>query len=109
MTAARASMILVSLATLAFTGLAAAGGDVNVDFPHLNHHLRVKQHRSGAQGDLVKGEEHLVKTIIGWVAFPGATEYELCIDCHIEDDTGVREKEEKGKIEVKLNTRRVLF
>ena len=33
---------------------------------------RIKQHRAGANGDLVEGEEHLLKAIIKWDAIPNA-------------------------------------
>ena len=52
------------------------------DPPKLEETARIKQHRSGASGDLVEGEEHLVKAIFYWNSVGGALEYEISLDCH---------------------------
>mmetsp|Transcript_54301 Transcript_54301/g.60689 ORF Transcript_54301/g.60689 Transcript_54301/m.60689 type:complete len:152 (-) Transcript_54301:195-650(-) len=52
---------------------------------------RVKQHRAGAQGDLVPGEENLLKIITNWEAVEGAEKYEVCHNCIINEATGERE------------------
>ena len=40
-------------------------------------------------GDLVEGEEHLLKMIVKWNPIPGAEAYELCYNCNfIDEDTG---------------------
>ena len=46
--------------------------------PEINNSARVKQHRSGPNGDLVSGEEELRKIIITWKAVPNAAKYEVC-------------------------------
>lgn len=67
------------------------------DPPIVEDEARVKQHRSGAQGDLVAGEEHLLKAIIYWNPVRGAKIYEVCLGCSIQD--GERLSEEQGRIE----------
>lgn len=59
---------------------------------------RVKQHRAGAQGDLVSGEEDLLKIIINWEAVDGAEKYEVCHNCVINDATGKREGDDSGTL-----------
>lgn len=49
--------------------------------PKVDMDARVKQHRSGARGDLVYGEEDKRKIIIQWDAIPGALEYQVCHNC----------------------------
>eukprot|EP01083_Nonionella_stella_P029977 82334_1 len=50
---------------------------------------RVKQHMERT-GELVEGEEHLLKIIVKWDPIPGATGYELCDGCHnIDEETGL--------------------
>ena len=50
---------------------------------------RVKEHRAGPTGELVEGEEHLLKVILGWEKIPNAEGYEICHNCNnIDDDTG---------------------
>ena len=84
-----------SLALLAFGALAAFprviadGQPSRPDFSI--YQARVKQHRQGAQGNLVEGEEDLRKVILGWHAIPGVVAYEICHQCvgRIEEATGV--------------------
>ena len=43
---------------------------------------RVKLHcEISAAGNLVQGEEHLRKVILGWHPIPGAEAYEICHQC----------------------------
>eukprot|EP00584_Thalassiosira_punctigera_P004059 CAMPEP_0172526636 /NCGR_PEP_ID=MMETSP1067-20121228/1505_1 /TAXON_ID=265564 ORGANISM="Thalassiosira punctigera, Strain Tpunct2005C2" /NCGR_SAMPLE_ID=MMETSP1067 /ASSEMBLY_ACC=CAM_ASM_000444 /LENGTH=153 /DNA_ID=CAMNT_0013310183 /DNA_START=63 /DNA_END=524 /DNA_ORIENTATION=- len=71
-------------ALLAASSSSAAAGDR----PPFVGTARVKQHRHRT-GDLVEGEEHLLKAIIKWDHVPGAEEYELCHECdHIDETTG---------------------
>ena len=51
--------------------------------PLVDMSARVKQHRSGASGDLVEGEEELRKIIIQWDSIPGAMSYEVCHNCEV--------------------------
>lgn len=49
---------------------------------------RVKQHMHRT-GDLVPGEEDLLKVIVKWDAIGGAEKYELCHQCNnIDEETG---------------------
>jgi hypothetical protein len=66
-------------------GVAAAA----LDRPEFSiYQARVKQHRSGAAGDLVEGEEHLRKIILGWHGIAAAEAYEICHQCtgRIDED-----------------------
>ena len=56
--------------------------------PVINDQARVKQHRKGARGDLVDGEESLRKVIVQWGSVPNALEYEVCHDCTFDSQTG---------------------
>jgi len=49
--------------------------------PEIDVSARVKQHRSGAGGDLVEGEEELRKVIVTWDKAYGASSYEICHNC----------------------------
>jgi hypothetical protein len=51
--------------------------------PLVDFSARVKQHRFGASGDLVEGEEEMRKIIIQWDAIPGAVSYDVCHNCPI--------------------------
>uniref|UniRef100_A0A6U4HP11 Lipoprotein n=1 Tax=Minutocellus polymorphus TaxID=265543 RepID=A0A6U4HP11_9STRA len=71
---------------------AVTAGDEQPSRPEFSiYQARVKQHRQGARGDLVEGEEELRKIILGWHAIPSAAGYELCHQCvgRIEEATGV--------------------
>jgi hypothetical protein len=59
--------------------------------PQFDLQARVKQHRRGAEGSLVPGEENLRKIILSWDRVENAEAYEVCHDCHdiINDDTGI--------------------
>ena len=46
--------------------------------PIIDTRARVKQHRSGARGDLVKGEEEMHKILVFWPENPRAEVYEMC-------------------------------
>ncbi|CAB9518967.1 expressed unknown protein [Seminavis robusta] len=59
--------------------------------PQVDQVARVKEHRRGANGDLVPGEENLRKLLLQWHAIPGALEYEVCHNCHISDSGDVLE------------------
>ena len=81
-----------------FTALAATAplASAMPDRPVIDKRARVKQHRAGAQGDLVSGEEHLRKIIVYWQPMPNALSYEICHNCHVNDDTGERRDEDVG-------------
>jgi len=81
---------------LAFFGAVAASSKV-VEYPVINPMARVKQHRAGANGDLVKGEEVHRKVILKWDRWGGAKTYEVCHNCQIDDATGVRSGD-RGKV-----------
>mmetsp|Transcript_41453 Transcript_41453/g.49731 ORF Transcript_41453/g.49731 Transcript_41453/m.49731 type:complete len:150 (-) Transcript_41453:412-861(-) len=53
--------------------------------PDLARTARVKQHRAGAEGNLVIGEENLRKIIISWNEIRGAS-YEVCHMCSLGED-----------------------
>ena len=57
---------------------------------------RVKQHRSGATGQLVEGEEELRKIILGWYEISNALEYEICHQC-FGNTNNIRIDEQTGK------------
>ncbi|KAL7527595.1 hypothetical protein ACHAXR_002027 [Thalassiosira sp. AJA248-18] len=79
---------LVSLALA--VGIVAA-----VDRPNFVGTARVKQHMHRT-GELVEGEEDLLKIIVKWDSIPHAESYELCQDCdHIDEETGA----ETGAVE----------
>mmetsp|Transcript_29530 Transcript_29530/g.67894 ORF Transcript_29530/g.67894 Transcript_29530/m.67894 type:complete len:152 (-) Transcript_29530:279-734(-) len=85
-------MIIYLILTLAATafGLSTAA------YPSIRHEARVKQHRSGANGDLVDGEEEMRKIIVYWDIIPDAVEYELCYGCVVDNKTGIRHDDPKG-------------
>ena len=85
-----------TLYLLGLTTAAAAGELVdNVDRPTFGHQARIKPHRN-RQGELIKDEKEHRKVIISWEQFPGATAYEVCHQCDIDDATGTRTGE-KGE------------
>jgi len=51
--------------------------------PKLDARARVKEHRKGAEGNLVPGEEDLRKIIVSWDHVSEAEDYEVCHNCHI--------------------------
>lgn len=71
---------------------AEAAVAATADRPNFTATARVKQHFHHT-GELVDGEEHLLKIIVKWNSIPEAEAYELCHNCHfIVEETG----EEKG-------------
>ena len=62
--------------------------------PVIHQKARVKQHRAGAKGDLVEGQESLRKILVQWDSVPDALEYEVCHDCIMENG---EPKEGEGK------------
>lgn len=66
--------------------------------PLVDFSARVKEHRAGANGDLVAGEEGQRKIIIQWDSIPGALSYEVCHNCQVTGEEGVLEPGEAGKI-----------
>lgn len=54
--------------------------------PKIDLVARVKEHRQGARGDRVEGEEHMRKIIIQWESLPGALGYEVCHNCDVAED-----------------------
>ena len=59
----------------------ATAAMAQITVPEIDIKARVKQHRAGAAGDLVAGEEELRKVIIQWDKVDGATGYEVCHNC----------------------------
>jgi len=86
-------LILVVTSLLFSTSILVIGqGDDDVRrVPLVDTSARVKQHRAGASGDLVPGEEDLRKILIQWDSIPGAISYEVCHNCDLGevDDEGV--------------------
>ena len=80
--------LLFLFATMATTAIAAPAR-----IPESDIIARVKQHRAGATGELVKGEEDKRKIILSWNRIAGAEAYEVCHECDIDDDTGSRDGE----------------
>ena len=71
------SLLLVPLVTIAA-----------LDSPKFSATARVKQHYHRT-GELIDGEEHLLKVIVKWDTISGAEGYELCHNCnHILEETG---------------------
>jgi hypothetical protein len=66
--------------------------------PIIDLSARVKEHRAGANGDLVAGEEEQRKIIIQWEEIPLALEYQVCHNCQATDEEGQLEPGETGKI-----------
>ena len=77
--------------TFSFLHGADAASIISQERPNFIGTARIKQHRAGANGDLVEGEEHLLKAIIKWDAIPNAERYEICHHCndYIDEETGV--------------------
>ncbi len=75
--------LLLQLAYLVFP---TCGQDV---VPIIDASARVKEHRFGATGDLVVGEEAMRKIIIQWNEIPGALAYEVCHNCQTTNQEGV--------------------
>merc|ERR1712195_212296 len=73
------------------------------DAPVMADSARVKQHRAGAQGDLVAGEEEMRKIIVYWNQNSRAKKYEACHGCRVVDATGVREGDSGRVIEVDID------
>lgn len=76
--------------------LSAAVAAASDDRPNFVGTVRVKQHYHRS-GELVEGEEDLLKVIVKWDPIPGAEAYELCHDCgHIDEATGLEDGELDG-------------
>lgn len=65
-----------------------AQGDI---VPLVDRTARVKEHRFGANGDLVAGEEEMRKIIIQWNQIEGALAYQVCHNCRKTTEDGVLE------------------
>lgn len=64
------------------------GSATAINRPNFVGTARVKQHMHSS-GDLVEGEEDLLKIIVKWDHIPGAEGYELCHNCnHIDEESG---------------------
>jgi hypothetical protein len=59
--------------------------------PVVDRIARVKEHRFGANGQLVPGEEGMKKIIIQWNEIKGAIAYQVCHNCRKTDEDGVLE------------------
>mmetsp|Transcript_13461 Transcript_13461/g.37159 ORF Transcript_13461/g.37159 Transcript_13461/m.37159 type:complete len:153 (-) Transcript_13461:115-573(-) len=57
--------------------------------PEFDLTARVKNHRRGAEGKMVEGEEDLRKIILQWDRVADAEEYEVCHQCTVDDATGI--------------------
>lgn len=70
-----------------------------IDRPTFKATARVKQHYHRS-GQLVDGEEHLLKAIIKWdPPMDGAEKYQLCHNCnHISEETGAENGDVDGEI-----------
>jgi hypothetical protein len=64
--------------------------------PELHLTARIKQHRQGASGDLVEGEEELRKIILNWDPILNAKAYEICHLCSsiIDSHSGKRRQDD---------------
>ena len=83
---------ILSLLTVPLVTIAA------LDRPIFSATARVKQHFHKT-GQLIDGEEHLLKVIVKWDAISGAEGYELCHNCnHILEETGEENGDLDGKI-----------
>jgi len=86
------SLLLVLLITTIISVVAV------VDRPNFKAFARVKQHFHKT-GDLIAGEEHLLKVIVKWDAISAAEGYVLCHNCnHILEETGVENGDVDGTI-----------
>ncbi|KAL7446866.1 hypothetical protein ACHAXM_011437 [Skeletonema potamos] len=86
------SLLIVPLITTTILVVAV------LDRPNFRAVARVKQHFHKT-GDLIAGEEHLLKVIVKWDAIGAAEGYELCHNCnHILEETGVENGEVDGTI-----------
>jgi len=94
----------MKLTTIVSSLFLLARPSIAVDRPKFSiYQSRVKQHRQKtATGDLVAGEEHLRKFILGWYSIPGAEAYEVCHQCvgRVDESTGgeIEGKEEVGTV-----------
>ena len=72
--------------------------------PNFTATARVKQHFHKS-GNLVEGEEHLIKVILKWDHLPNANAYEICHNCHhINEDTGIIIEDDDEKKSDDANT-----
>jgi hypothetical protein len=76
----------------------------NGEYPSILSSMRVKEHRSGAEGTLVEGEEHLLKVILKFTAVHAAEVYEVCHNCVIDDESGKRSGDEGDTDEIGLDS-----
>ena len=77
---------LLAIATLLLVSIIKS--TVAIDRPNFIGTARVKQHFHKS-GELIAGEEHLLKVIVKWEPIPLAVQYELCHMCnHIDEETG---------------------
>lgn len=97
-------MFLVScLVSLFLQAMIACQAARVVPVPEVDEVARVKEHRRGASGDLVEGEEDMRKLLLQWESVPDAIGYEVCHNCDHDDGgegeiipVGVGRKFEKG-------------
>lgn len=78
--------------------VAQSSSSTHLKRPKFDLRARVKQHRAGAMGNLVPGEEELRKIILSWDHYPNVAGYEVCHNCIIDEDTGERNTNEEGTI-----------
>jgi hypothetical protein len=79
-------MIPIRYLLVLVTSLISPGRILGQDdplIPIVDMSARVKEHRFGADGDLVEGEEDMRKIIIQWDPIPGAASYEVCQNCQV--------------------------
>jgi len=90
----KVSMLFPFRYVVPIIGLLSLGGiygqeDDKILTPIVDLSARIKQHRFGASGQLVDGEEEMRKIIIQWNPIPGAISYDVCHNCRVlEDSTG---------------------
>ena len=69
---------------------ATVSSSTSKERPVIEAKARVKEHRHGARGELVPGEEGMIKVIVYWPKVFSALSYEICHGCYIIDATGER-------------------
>ena len=95
-------LLLLLLSSSSCTGVVSAASSDETEYhmgylPEIHVSARVKQHRSGATGQLVPGEEDLRKIIVTWDkptndVVGSIAHYEICHQCgsdQIDGDTGM--------------------
>ena len=90
---------IVSFSLLVLSLLVAITTAALAKPPVLEANARVKQHRAGAQGALVEGEEDLLKMIVFWSSVPDAIDYQIQRDWKVVDEETGDVLIEEGTVE----------